>query len=336
MTTGELLIALFEAYKNQDDAAFMKVGMTLIEEEKAKNHYVLSNKLKKILYSSKEFDFDKPYTNKLNTFVELPRDKDNGTELVKIIYPNKSFDDIVLSDDIQTQLNSVIVEYEKKEILKAYGLVPKKKLLFCGPPGCGKTLCAEVLANTLDLPILYTCFDGLISSYLGETATNIRKIFDYASKNNWILFFDEFDAIGKSRESIDEHSELKRVVNSFLQILDGFTSDSIVVAATNHEQTIDRALWRRFDEIVLFDKPNIEQIAFLIQKKLRAFEVEKLDIQRFAKELEGCSYADVERVCLETIKECIINGNRPIDDVIFSEKVQRELQRTDIIRKMGD
>lgn len=336
MTTGELLVALFEAYRNNDDSAFMKAGMTLIEEEKAKNHYVLANKLKKILSSSPEVNYNKPFTNKLKQVIDLPKDKDNGTELVKIIYPKKNFNDIVLSDEIKKQLDNVIVEYEKKEILKAYGLLPKKRLLFCGPPGCGKTVCAEAVANALDLPILYTCFDGLISSYLGETSSNIRKVFDYAGKNNWVLFFDEFDAIGKSRDTVDEHSELKRVVNSFLQILDGFTCDSLVIAATNHEKTIDTALWRRFDEIVMFEKPNYEQIVFLMKKKLRAFQVESLDVQRFAKELQGCSYADIERVCLESIKSCIINGNRPITDEVFSENVQLELKRADIIRKIGE
>lgn len=206
MTTGELLVALFEAYRNNDDSAFMKAGMTLIEEEKAKNHYVLANKLKKTLSSVPEVNYNKSsFTNKLNRVMDLPKDKDDGTELVKIIYPQKNFNDIVLPEEIKKQLDNVIVEYEKKEILKAYGLVPKKKLLFCGPPGCGKTICAEAVANALDLPILYVCFDGLISSYLGETSSNIRKVFDYASKNNWVLFFDEFDAIGKSRDTVEEH-----------------------------------------------------------------------------------------------------------------------------------
>lgn len=336
MTTGELLVALFEAYRNNDDSAFMKASATLIEEEKAKNHYVLANKLKKILASTPEIKYNRPFTNKLNQVFDLPKDKDNGTELVRVIYPKKTFDDLVLSEEIKRQLDNTIIEYEKKEILKAYGLVPKKKLLFCGPPGCGKTLCAEVLSNALDLPILYTCFDGLISSYLGETSSNIRKVFDYASRNNWVLFFDEFDAIGKSRDTSDEHSELKRVVNSFLQIMDGFSSDSIIIAATNHEKAIDTALWRRFDEIIMFDKPNFDQIVFLIKKKLRAFEVEYLDLQKFAKELEGCSYADIERVCLESVKYCVINGNIPVTDKIFSEYVQLELKRADMIRKIGE
>lgn len=335
MTTGELLVALFEAYKNQDDSAFINVGMTLVKEEKEKNHYVLSNKLRKILLSSDE-GLAKTYTNRLNRKFDLPKDKDNGTDLLKVIYPRKTFDDLIISNEIKKQLDSIIKEYDKKEILKAYGMVPKRKLLFCGPPGCGKTLCAEVIANTLDLPILYTCFDSLISSYLGETASNIRKVFDYASKNNWILFFDEFDAVGKSRDNIDETSELKRVVNSFLQILDGFECDSLIIAATNHEKSIDTALWRRFDEIILFDLPNCNQITKFIKHKLRAFEVDNLNIEYFTKKLKGCSYADIERVCIASIKKCIMNGNEPITDKIFGEYVAKELKRAELIRKIGE
>lgn len=335
MTTGELLVALFEAYRNQDDNAFMNVGMTLVKEEKEKNHYVLSNKLRKILLSSDE-RMEKTYTNRLNRTFDLPKDKDNGTDLLKVIYPRKTFDDLIISNEIKKQLDSIIKEYDKKEMLKAYGMVPKRKLLFCGPPGCGKTLCAEVIANSLDLPILYTCFDSLISSYLGETASNIRKVFDYASKNNWILFFDEFDAVGKSRDNIDETSELKRVVNSFLQILDGFECDSLIIAATNHEKSIDTALWRRFDEIILFDLPNCNQITKFIKHKLRAFEVDNLNIEYFAKKLKGCSYADIERVCIASIKKCIMNGNEPITDKIFGEYVVKELKRAELIRKIGE
>lgn len=335
MTTGELLIALFGAYKASDNDAFMKVAITLIEEEKAKNHYVLANKLKKILATSTNVNINKPFTNNINTTIDLPRDKDNDSSLVEIKYPKKSFDDAILSEEIKQQLESIIVEYNKKNILRSYGFKPKTKILFCGPPGCGKTMCSEILANALDLPVLYTRFDGLISSYLGETATNIRKVFDYAGKNNWVLFFDEFDAIGKSRDNSDENGELKRVVNSFLQILDGFENDSFVIAATNHEKMIDSALWRRFDEIIFFDKPNEEQIGLLIRNKLRAFKVSQLDIDKYSKKLIGFSYSDVERICIESIKYCLINGDVALTNQIFELKLEEELKRANLIQQIG-
>lgn len=335
MTTGELLVALFEAYRNNDDEAFMKAAITLIEEEKSKNHYVLANKLKKILTMTPNIIIGKTFTNNLNTTFDIPRDKDKGSALVEIKYPKKSFEDIILANDVKQQLEDIILEYRKKYILQGYGFKPKTKILFCGPPGCGKTLCSEILANELDLPILYTRFDGLISSYLGETASNIRKVFDYAEKNNWVLFFDEFDAIGKSRDNSDENGELKRVVNSFLQILDNFNSDSFIIAATNHEKMIDSALWRRFDEIVFFGKPNEQQISYLIKNKLRAFKTLDLDIEKFSKKLISSSYADVERICTETIKHCLINGDIAINNQIFEMKLNDELKRATLIKEIG-
>ena len=337
MTTGELLIALFQAYKDKNDDAFMKAAITLIDEEKAKNHYVLANNLKKILSSpsTSSSRWGGGFTNNIHRTFDLPRDKDNGGYLVEVKYPHRTFDDVVLSDNVQKQLENIILEYKKKSILHAYGFVPKTKILFCGTPGCGKTITAEILANVLDLPIIYTRFDALISSYLGETASNIRKVFDYADRNNCILFFDEFDAIGKSRDALDETGELKRVINSFLQILDSFNNDSLVIAATNHEKLIDSALWRRFDEIISFDKPDEQQIEFLILAKLRAFKVENLDIKNFAKKLEGFSYADVERVCVESIKYCLMNGDVPLDNSIFDLKVKEEIKRAALIKEIG-
>lgn len=335
MTTGELLVELFEAYKSKDDAAFMSTALTLIEEEKDKNHYILANKLKKII-SSTSISASKGFSNHMHNVANLPRDKDKGSDLVEIIHPKKSLDDVVLTEEIRKKLDDLVTEYNKRNILNAYGLKPKTKILFCGPPGCGKTLTAEILANELDLPILYTRFDGLISSYLGETATNIRKVFEFAGKNNWVLFFDEFDAIGKSRSDVDEHGELKRVVNSFLQILDGFSSDSFVIAATNHEKNIDSALWRRFDEIIFFDKPEQEQIIQLVKNKLKSYKVNNLNVEMLSKKMQGMSYADVERVCIESIKYCLINGDIDLTSDIFENNLQKELKRAELIRKIEE
>jgi SpoVK/Ycf46/Vps4 family AAA+-type ATPase len=181
-------------------------------------------------------------------------------------------DDIILTPDNKEKIKDIILEFEQKEILQTYKLNPKTKILFCGPPGCGKTVTAESISNELQLPLLYTRFDSIISSYLGETATNLRKVFDFAKEGEWVLFFDEFDSIGKSRSIDSEHGELKRVVNSFLQLLDNFPRNTMVIAATNYETIIDKALWRRFDEIIYFDMPKKDDIEKFIRLKLRNYK----------------------------------------------------------------
>jgi len=180
------------------------------------------------------------------------------------------------------------VAWRSTEIIcTLHGFQPATKLLFCGPPGCGKTLCAEIIASELGLPLLYTRFDAIVSSYLGETAANLRKVFEYASSSRWVVLFDEFDAIGKARDDAAEHGELKRVINSFLQLLDGFTAPSILIAATNHEQLLDPALWRRFDEILVFPRPSVHEIRSLLGMKLKKFPAHRARPQGSGLPTEG-------------------------------------------------
>src|SRR5690606_1481885 len=186
--------------KQRDDEAFRITAMQIIAEEQQKNHHVLARDLQRILENGSARTLN---SAGLREFGSLPRDRERGTLLLEIRSPDRYMTDIVLSDDLKNQIDIILDEYRARDILRTYGLQPRSKLLFCGPPGCGKTLCAEVLASELGLPLLYTRFDAVISSYLGETASNLRKVFDYASRGTWVVFFDEFDAIGKSRDNLE-------------------------------------------------------------------------------------------------------------------------------------
>ena len=251
--------------------------------------------------------------------------------LVDIRKPDRILSDIVLDKDHAEIIQKIMVEYRKAEILNVHGLTPSNKILFCGPPGCGKTICTEIIAHELGIPLLYTRFDSIVSSYLGETAANLRKIFDFAATGRWVVMFDEFDAIGKARNDQNEHGELKRVVNSFLQILDSFKSSSLVIAATNHEQLLDPALWRRFDEIVFFPMPTVKQIKDLLLLRLKNFPYE-LEISSVANGLIGMSYADVERICLDSIKAAIIDNQDKVTQTIFDRAFKNHKSRLSIAK----
>src|SRR5262249_29942103 len=188
-----------------------------------------------------------------------PRDEARPALLIELCEPRRELQDLVLCHPVRQTLERIILERRKEELLGAHGVRPVSKVLFCGPPGCGKTVAAEALAHELYLPLGTVRFDAVVSSYLGETAANLRKVFDFARSRPLVLFFDEFDAIGKHRTAADEHGELKRVVNSFLQMLDSFRFETLTLAATNHQGLLDSALWRRFDEIVMFPKPTGEE-----------------------------------------------------------------------------
>jgi len=264
-------------------------------------------------------------------FGSLPRDPDRDAALVEVRDPEHQREDIVLTDDLTRKLDRTIAEFRNRDALAKHALVPRSRLLFVGPPGCGKTLAADVLAAELSIPLVYARFDGIVSSFLGETATNLRRVFTYAAKAPSLLFFDEFDTIAKRRDDDHEVGELKRVVGSFLQILDSHPRDRLVVAATNHEGLLDEALWRRFDDVLVFRRPTVAQLAELLTMKLRGVRKAGVDAHALAASMEGFTFADAERVCLEAIKSMILAGAKELHvDLLRAELDEQRARLRDV------
>ena len=188
-------------------------------------------------------------------------------------------------------------------------------------------------ARELYLPLATVRFDAVVSSYLGETAANLRKVFEFGRSRPLVLLFDEFDAVGKERTAADEHGELKRVVNSFLQLLDGFHAETLTIAATNHQGLLDPALWRRFDEIVVFPLPTCEEIENLLSRHFQQVPVEpRVVLGEVARSLEGFSHADVERVAVDVLKQTILDGR----DIILSDTLNAAAARQRARRAVTD
>jgi SpoVK/Ycf46/Vps4 family AAA+-type ATPase len=332
MASGELLKKLFQSYKRRDDDSFYSAAVQVVAEEKRKNHNVLARDLQRILENGNGRLVD---PDNLRTFETLPRDRERNAILIEVRSPDRYLPDIIINDGLKQQIEIITEEFRSSTILQTYGLKPRQKLLFFGPPGCGKTLAAEIISGELGLPLLYARFDAIVSSYLGETATNLRKVFDYANRGNWVVFFDEFDAIGKSRDDHDEHGELKRVVNTFLQLLDGFQGESIFIAATNHEGLLDNALWRRFDDVLYFNKPDTAAIKQLLKLKLKGFSHKTLAMEKFIPPMGGWAHADIERVCLEAIKIAVLSGQNELTDAHFQQALERQQHRAKLISNLG-
>jgi SpoVK/Ycf46/Vps4 family AAA+-type ATPase len=252
MARCDLIKRLFRSFRQGDQPGFLTAAREVIEDERKKQHTVLADELSQIINSYPE----RNRAAHTSRFDALPKDKDRGTDLVEVIRPDRRLDDLILAPSQAEALRVVCQEVQGWEILEVNSLRPASRLLFCGPPGCGKSVTAEAVANALGLCLLYVRFDSVVSSLLGETAANLRKVFDFAARESWVVLFDEFDAIGRSRGDATEHGELKRVVNAFLQMLDRFQGRSVIIAATNFEQSLDPALWRRFDEVMRFDRPD--------------------------------------------------------------------------------
>jgi SpoVK/Ycf46/Vps4 family AAA+-type ATPase len=317
------------AFKKGDATAFHGAVQEYIEEERRRNHPVVARDIERILKNGNGHALIPLSTREATSILgELPTDKERGTPLVEIREDERSLDELVLGDDTREIIDRLVLEQRRNEILHAHGLRATGKVLFCGPPGCGKTAVAGAIAKALYVPLVLVRFDAVISSYLGDTAANLRKVFDFARARPMVLFFDEFDAIGKRRTDETDHGELKRVVNSFLQMLDGFRGESLIVAATNHEQILDPALWRRFDEIVQFPRPQPDQIETLLVRSLRQVGVAPaISLQEQARKLVGMSFADIERIAMDAIKQTILDGAKQIDRDTFEQAVGRQRRR---------
>jgi len=331
MARADLIKRLFVCYQNRDDAGFRAAAEEIVEEERKKHHPVLANELQRIL--SNGLRTAERVHGQSSLFDPVPMDGERRTTLLTIRRPDRYFDDLVLRPEVREALERIITEIRGWDVLEANGLAPARRLLFCGPSGCGKTAAAEALSAELGLPLLYVRFDSVVSSLLGETAANLRKVFDYASRGQWVVFFDEFDAIGRSRDDATEHGEIKRVVNSFLQLLDSFEGRSVVIAATNFEQVLDPGIWRRFEEVIRFELPTRELLEALIAMRLRPLRRSKKQVRDLAHALEGASFADAERVCLDIRKRCALDGSDTVRQTDIVSGLERFRYRCSVRRK---
>ena len=254
---------------------------------------------------------------------------DAFSQLVEVVVPKRTRDQLVLSPHNIRTFISLMEEFRGADLLRRHGLIVRSKLLFCGPPGCGKTVTAEVFAHELGLPLIVARLDAIISSFLGETATNIRKVFEAASEQSCVLFLDEFDALARARADGSEHNELRRVVNSLLMLIDRFKGRGFLVAATNLEESLDAAIWRRFDEVVVFELPSWREIKTLCEIKLKNFPAPFLLADKAAK-LKGLSFADVERICDNAIKRSILRRSKILIESEFDFAVREELRRKEL------
>jgi SpoVK/Ycf46/Vps4 family AAA+-type ATPase len=334
MARADLLKRLMQSYQQRDDRLFRTAAEELIEEERKKHHPVLANELERILKNGSIDSMGLISQNLRSEYAFLeppPKDSDRKASLLEIKQPDRYLDDLVLNGIIRKSVDRIVSEFCAWDILQANGLPPVRRILFCGPSGCGKTVMAEAIATELGLPLLYIRFDAVVSSLLGETATNLRKVFDYAKRGQWVVLFDEFDAIGRSRDDATEHGEIKRVVNSLLQLIDNFDGRSLIIAATNFEQALDPAIWRRFDDVIRFEKPEDNQLRELVKKKLMPLQFRDIHVTEIVNALSNATYADAERLCFDIRKSCAMKGNRKLQKEDIVEAKERYIYRQSIL-----
>lgn len=325
MARGELMKKLLASYGRDDE--FRAVAEQIITEEEKKNNKVLARSLRRSL------DAGPSSATRPKALASLIPFPEAAGDFIELVEPSHNKQDIILSAENTRIFQGLLDEFRRGEEIRRRGLSVRSKMLFCGPPGCGKTLCAEIFAAELGLPLYIVKLDRLISSYLGETATNVRKIFEFARKQPSVLFFDEFDAIARARDEDGEHNELRRVVNSLLIFIDRIQPKGYLVAATNLDHSLDPAVWRRFDEVIWFDLPDRRMIARFLKMKFKNVAI-TFDPEAHLDALDGRSYAELDRICLQAIKSSIIDRRKQVGEQDFAAAIADEQRRQRRTRRM--
>lgn len=304
---------LFKAIFTEDIISLKKIALTIIQEERQLGHNILADSLEKITIS------EKPKYNILTSKANetglsyLPKSKRTNSQLVSYIPMEMLKHHMILPESIENRLLSIEQEYVARERLKKYNLKPKQKILLYGPPGCGKTLSAERIAWNLGLPLLKVRFDALLSSYFGESASNLRMVFDYCKKEPVVLLLDECDFIAKSRTITQDVGEVPRIVNMLLTLLDEYDAPGLVVATTNLKVSLDEALFRRFDDVIELPIPERNERKRLLEMTLSAIELSsEIDLERISEELEGYSAANIVIIAQRAAKISILGGDKEV------------------------
>ena len=325
---AELLKRFFRAIASSDTEAIDKLTCLVVEDERKKGHTLLAEQLENIITKSKKENINfksQPktlITENLQPLSELPTSKRFNLPLVTFVPREKLRHHMVLPEIVEKRFQRIEREYVARDRLAHYGLRYRQKILLYGPPGCGKTLGAERLAWNIGLPLLKVRFDAMVSSFLGETASNLRLVFEKATENPCLLFIDECDSIAKSREDTQEVGEIKRVVNSFLQILDEYESSSgLLVAATNLNKSLDTALWRRFDDVIEVPKPGGKELELILKQTLSAVELGSINWSLVIEKMNGFSAAQAVRAAQDAAKRAILER----EDLVIQEHLEEAI-----------
>jgi len=322
MANGDQIKAMLRAYRDSDESQLLTLALQIAAGEAKAGHGKLAQDIRSLV---EELKLKGATVVPRRHPIPLAQPKGELADLLSVTYPEVRLEDLVLSADMARRLARVLNEQRQAAHLREHGLEPRRRLLFIGPPGTGKTVSAAALAKELNLPFFTLRLESLFTRYMGEAAAKLKVLFDNISQVRGVYLFDEFDAIGQQRGADNDIGEIRRILNSFLQLIEQDRSQSILVAATNHPAVLDRALFRRFDEVVQFHLPGNEEVVDLMVRRLRQSTAD-LPLRQFAELASGLSFADVQRVCDDAMKQALLAGRQK---VLEQDARQALLQRLD-------
>ena len=309
MATTTQIKALLQSHGAGDDERFYAIALQVAAAEARRGHESIAVEIKKLVDQAKQ----RKATPKVSQSIfHVAQPQGEAADLLEEVDAGWKVKDLILPKPLRDRILRILEEQQHLSRLKEHGLRPRQRLLFTGPPGCGKTMTASALASDLCLPLFVVRLDSLITRYLGESLSKLRVIFDTVNHTRAVYLFDEFDSIGYTRDFTGDVGEMRRLLNSFLTFIEKLTSNSLVIAATNHGDRLDKALYRRFDDLIEFGLPTQDHVWETIQSRLSGLPAPRLDKVKVLKAAQGLSYAEITRACEESTKEMLLRDQKTI------------------------
>lgn len=309
MATAQQLKSLIKSHFEESEGRFITLALQIAAHEAKLGHMGLANDIRGLI------DTSKPMVRQLKP---LNRELE---DLIIEVEGNDKLSELIVSDALKARLEKILNEYRNSSKLSKYGLENRRKILLSGPPGTGKTMTASIISRELNIPLYIILMDKVITKFMGESSAKLRTIFNHISSNKAIYLFDEFDAIGGERGKDNDVGEMRRVVNSFLKFIEMDDSESIIIAATNNLKLLDEALFRRFDDVLLYNRPNESEIKSLINNRLSNFKG-NVNIKNILTYCEGLSHAEISKACLDAIKEAILSNSLKVSEEVLIESLK--------------
>jgi SpoVK/Ycf46/Vps4 family AAA+-type ATPase len=314
---------MLQSHGTGDNERFYSVALQVAAAEARRGHIQLASEIRDLVEKAKLKNRSQKATANV---VHLAQPQGEAAELLEQVQDNRRVTDLILSKPLKDRIMRILEEQHNLSRLKEFGLRPRQRLLFTGPPGCGKTMTAAALATDLGLPLFVTRLDGILTRYLGDSLSKLRLIFDAVNHSRAVYLFDEFDSIGYTRDFSNDVGEMRRLLNTFLTFIEKLSSNSLVIAATNHGERLDKALYRRFDDLIEFGLPEDGQVWQTIETRLSGFDTSSLHRQKLVSAAKDLSYAEITRACEEAVKEMLIRRKELINtEMLLRALTERRL-----------
>ena len=322
MARADQVKALLRAYMGSEETQFYSIALQVAADEAARGHGKLATEIRDMVEQAKASGTPRSRVRA----IPFAQPKGDLAELLTVKYPQQHLAHMVTSPEVEQKLRRILREQREHARLSGHGLFPRRKLLLVGPPGTGKTLTAAVLATELRLPMFVVRFDSLITKFMGESATKLRMVFDALKTTRGVYLFDEFDSLGLQRGSQHDVAEMRRTLNMFLQLIEQDDSDSLIVAATNHGEALDIALFRRFDDVIRYSTPSDEQIELLIRNHVALMAPPGIDFAALALHGRGLSHSDIVRACSDALKDAVLAHSELVNEAHIIEHLRERAQ----------